>query len=36
MKNSADAGDYMIALFIGIIFVAGIVMVFKFMRAGKK
>jgi|GEM_PF-1152122 hypothetical protein len=36
MKNSADIGDYMIVLFIGVIFIAGGIVVYKFMRAGKK
>jgi hypothetical protein len=36
MKNDADLGDYLIAAFIAVVFIAGIITVFKFMRAGRK
>jgi hypothetical protein len=36
MKNPADPGDILIVIFIGVVFVFGIYMVFKFMRGGKK
>lgn len=36
MNHSADFGDYLIALFIGAVFITGIIVVFKFMRAGRK
>jgi hypothetical protein len=36
MNRSADLGDYLIVLFIAVIFVAGAITVYKFMKAGKK
>lgn len=36
MKQGIDFSDGVIVSFIAIVFVAGIYMVFKFMRGGKK
>jgi hypothetical protein len=36
MHNQPDLSDYFIIAFIAVIFVTGCVVVFKFMRAGRK
>jgi hypothetical protein len=36
MKQPADISDYLIILFIAIVFIGGAYTVFKFMRGGKK
>lgn len=36
MKNSVDLSDLFIVGFIAVIFITGCVVVFKFMRGGKK
>lgn len=36
MKNEADLGDYIIVFFIAVVFIAGAVTVFRFMRKGRK
>ncbi len=35
-SNSLDLSDYFIIAFVAMVFITGIVVVFKFMRAGKK
>lgn len=36
MKNTIDLADFFIIAFIFIVFVTGSIVVFKFMRGGKK
>jgi NAD/NADP transhydrogenase beta subunit len=36
MQNGIDLSDVFIILFVGAIFITGSVVVFKFMRGGKK
>jgi hypothetical protein len=36
MNNSPDLSDFFIIAFIAIVFVTGAVVVFKFMRGGKR
>lgn len=36
MKQALEGGDYFIIVFIAIVFVGGGIVVYKFMRAGKK
>ncbi|MCW3075509.1 MAG: hypothetical protein JWO32_118 [Bacteroidetes bacterium] len=36
MKQTTDISDYMIIVFIAIVFIGGAVAVYKFMKAGKK
>jgi len=36
MNNSPDLSDIFIILFIAVVFVTGAVVVFKFMRAGRR
>lgn len=36
MNNSVDLGDIFIMAFISVIFITGAVVLFKFMRGGKK
>jgi hypothetical protein len=36
MNNTIDLSDFFIIAFIAVVFVTGAVVIFKFMRAGKK
>jgi len=36
MDNTPGLGDYMIMAFIAVVFITGAVVVFKFMRGGKR
>lgn len=36
MKQPAELSDYIIVLFIAVVFIGGAITVFRFMRGGKK
>lgn len=36
MKNSVDLSDWFIIAFIAMVFITGCIVVFKFMRGGKR
>jgi hypothetical protein len=36
MNNTPDLSDITIMIFVGMVFITGVVVVFKFMRGGKR